>query len=420
MKKTLSLILSMLMLLSVFSVTAFAAVAPALKDLKCTYDGVEITWSASKDAVNYVVYRSEGVNGEEAVITTTTKTKYVDKNVTDGVSYTYKVTVQAKDGSFTTPDTAVAKSILYVKPSCTHKTAAWEVTQEASVYASGLKSKICPVCKEVVDTKVIPQLVPQKPVIKGICNRTEGVVFNWTVVDGATSYNVYRRAEGGSWVLLANIRGNRYVDTKAVSGVLYNYTVRARNAAGLSEYDPGKTIRFVAAPKNIKASNGLTGVYVAWDAVKGADSYRIYTKDGEGWTLIGTSKATNFYHSKAVPGEDYIYTVVAVSKGKFSSFYDDAFKIRRLERPALVSAKSTKEGVLATWDHVDGAQGYYVYRKTANSGWVLLGKVNNTRSSAYLDKSTKKGVTYTYTVRAYGATSLSYYYTNGISCKDVH
>lgn len=421
MKKTLSLILSMLMLLSVFSVTAFAAEAPALKALKCTFDGIEITWSAAKDAANYVVYRSEGIDGEEAVIAATTATKYVDKNVEEGVAYTYKVTAQATDGSFTTPDTAVSRSIVYVKPYCAHANAKWEIVQEASVYNSGSKTKVCPVCKTVLETKVIPQLVPQTPVIKGICNRTNGVVFNWTVVDGATSYNVYRRAEGGKWVLLATISGTRYVDSKAVSGVSYSYTVRARNAAGLSAYDPGKTIRYVAAPTNIKASNGLYGVYVAWNSVKAATSYRVYTKVAgeEGWTCIGTTTKTNFYHDEAVPGEDYIYTVVAVCKGKFSSFYDDAFKIRRLERPVLAKSVSSKEGITTTWEPVDGAQGYNVYRKTANSGWILLGKVNNTRSTAYLDKSTKKGVTYTYTVRAYGNSSISYYY-NGISCKDVH
>ena len=60
MKKTLSLFLSVLMMLSVFTVAAFAVEAPELKNLECTYDGVALTWDASDDAINYLVYRAEG------------------------------------------------------------------------------------------------------------------------------------------------------------------------------------------------------------------------------------------------------------------------------------------------------------------------------------------------------------------------
>lgn len=420
MKRTLSIILSMLMLLSVFSLTAFAAEAPALKNLECTSKGVKVTWASVKDAVNYILYRSEGLDGDYIVVTATAKTEYLDANVKEGASYTYKLTVQFKDTS-TTLDNAVPLSVLYLKPTCAHKNTSWVVVQEASVYSSGYKTMVCSSCGEVLKTEAISQLVPAQPVINGICNRTYGVVFNWTAVDGALKYNVYRRAEGGKWILLDSITGTRFVDSKAVSGVKYNYTVRAVNAAGKSVYNVGKTIRCVAAPKNIKASNGLYGVYIAWDSVKGASNYRVYGKTpaDKNWSYLGTVGKNNFYHSDAVSGEDYIYTVVAVSNGTYSSFYDDAVKIRRLERPELVKSVSSKEGITTSWKGVDGANGYYVYRKTANTGWVLLGKVNNTRSTAYLDKSTVKGVTYTYTVRAYGNSSISYYY-NGISCKDVH
>lgn len=421
MKKTLSIILSMLMLLSVFGLTAFAAEAPALKDLKCTFDGVQITWSAVDNAANYVVYRSQGLDGEESVIAATKSTTYVDKNVKEGVAYTYKVTAQATDGTFTTPDTAVSRSIVYLKPYCSHSKATWTVVQEASVYSAGYKNKVCPVCKSVIDTKVLPQLVPESPVIIGIYNKTYGVLFGWDAVDGAISYNVYRRAQGGKWVFLKNITGTRYIDKTAVSGVKYDYTVKAYNAAGLSAYTPGKSIRYVAAPTNVKANNGTTGVSLTWGSVKGASSYRVYSKAAgdKNWTYLGTVNKTSYYHSKAVAGVDYTYAVIAVSNGTYSSFYDNAASIRRLERPELLKSVSTKEGITTTWGKVEGATGYRVYRKTANSDWVLIGKVNNTRSTAYLDKSAVKGVTYTYTVRAVANNSISSFYS-GISCKDKY
>ena len=71
------------------------------------------------------------------------------------------------------------------------------------------------------------------------------------------------------------------------------------------------------------------------------------------------------------------------------------------------------------WEAVMGTTGYYVYRKTANSGWIRIAAVGGTNNTTYLDKTAQKGVTYTYTVRAvYGATTS--YFNSGISCYDKY
>lgn len=420
MKKTLSLILSMLMLLSVFSITAFAAEAPALKGIECTFDGIKITWSAVEDAVNYVVYRSDSANAEDAVIATTTKTKYVDKSVTEGVTYTYKVTVQVADGSFTTPENAESLSIVYEKPYCDHANAKWVVETAATVFASGVKNKICPTCKEVLGTKVIAQLKPATPKITKVYNGKLGVGIKWEIVDGATRYNIYRRAEGKDWKQIATVKkGSSYTDKTAKSGTTYTYAVKAGNAAGLSGFEK-VTIKYLAMPKNIAVANTKNGVKLSWDAVKGATSYKIYCKiaDDTEWLLIDTTKKTVYLDEAVWSGEKFTYTVRAVS-GKYKSAYDAiGAEIVRLDTPELASAKSNKEGIVFNWEAVEGAKGYNVYRKTGNSSWALIGKVNTAKSTAYLDKSAKKGVTYTYTVRARNNTSLSSYNTKGISCKD--
>ena len=60
-----------------------------------------------------------------------------------------------------------------------------------------------------------------------------------------------------------------------------------------------------------------------------------------------------------------------------------------------------------------------MYRKTANSGWALVGSTKGANSATYIDKTAKKGVTYTYTVRAYHGKTFSSY-NSGISCKDKY
>ncbi len=422
MKKTLSVFLSVLMLLSVFGVAAFAAEAPELKDLKCTYDGIEISWTADDNAVNYLVYRAEGIDGELVCVGTTTETKYLDKAVTKGVAYTYTVALLAADGSYTKPNIADGETIIYTEPFCLHKAFTWVVDSEPTIFASGSKHKECNTCHENLGTVAIAQLVTKTPAIKALCNRTAGVVLSWEVVDGATSYYVYKRGAGESWKLFKITTSTSLTDTTVESGKYYRYTIRAKNGGGLSPYDPGKVIKYVAAPTNIKASNTTGGIYVSWNAVAGATVYRVYRKNlGDAqWTYLGNTKKTNYADLDVTAATDYVYTVRAVSNGVYSYYYDNGADARRLENPELVSAVSSKEGVTVSWGSVEGAKGYYVYRKTAGTTWKLIGTVKNPRSTAYLDKSTSKGATYTYTVRAFAGTTRSWYNTTGISCKDVH
>ncbi len=422
MKKTLSLFLSVLMLLSVFSVAAFAAVAPELKNLECTYDGVALSWNASEGAVNYIVYRADG-DGELAIITTTTETKYVDGDVVENTTYAYTVTVVNADGSYTKPSIAEAEEIVFVKPYCAHKAYTWVVDYRATVFASGKKHKECKACHENIGDAVIPQLKPATPVIKSVAVGTKGVAVTWNAVDGATSYTVYRRLVGGKWENLGAVTTTKYTDKKVVSGKSYQYTVRARNAAGLCDsYKASETVKFFATPANIAAANATSSIKVTWDAVKGASVYRVYRKlvGDDAWTYIGNTKTNSFVDKNVTGADNYAYTVKAGDGKVYSSYDKTGATLVRLEVPKLTKATSSKDGITVTINHVDGAKGYDIYRKSGNSGWVRIARVNSTRSTGYLDKSTKKGVTYTYTIKAFNGTSRSYYNTKGISVKDAH
>ncbi len=85
----------------------------------------------------------------------------------------------------------------------------------------------------------------------------------------------------------------------------------------------------------------------------------------------------------------------------------------------MKSAVSGKTGIAVKWGEVKGAQNYYVYRKTANSGWVRLATVKGGNTVTYVDKTAKKGVTYTYTAKAIDGKSISAY-SSTISCKDKY
>ena len=423
MKKVLCLFLSLLMIISVFSVNSAAVDVVAFKEVVCTFDGIELSWNSVKDAANYILYRADGEDGADIVIATTTGTEYFDDDVEIGEIYTYKIVVQGTDGSYTDIDFADFYVIAFEKPDCDHAKTEFDVIEAATVYAAGVQNKVCSTCGEILETVAVPQLVPEAPATRSLYNAAYGVAFTWEAVDGVDNYIVYRRAAGEkSFKILTITKKTGFTDTTAENGKYYKYAVRAKNEGGLSPYIGGKVIKFVSTPLDVTYANTVGGIYVSWSKIEKADTYRVYRKvvGDENWTYLGSTKKTNYADLKVEEGTQYVYTVRVVSGGYYSYFDNYNAIIDRIKAPALADCVSTDEGLLVSWENVIGAKGFYVYRKTAGTSWELIGKVNNTRSTAYLDKSTHKGVKYTYTVRAYGEYSLSSYNARGITCKDVH
>ncbi len=258
-------------------------------------------------------------------------------------------------------------------------------------------------------------------------NAIGGVQINWNKIDSATKYVVYRRQGGSStWVNLGTTTGTSFFDKNVKSGVYYCYTVRAFNSLGkYSDYISANTStrKYMATPKLTTIYNHQNGLAIKWNAVAGVtNGYRVYRR-GAGstsWTYLGTTKNLYFIDSavKNKNGEYYRYTVIA-DGGYHSKFDTTGLYLRRLANPTLNSATSSSAGITVKWGKVAGSSGYYVYRKTANTTWTRIAVVKGVNGLSYLDKTAKKGTTYTYTVRAvYGNTLSSYY--SGISCYDKY
>ena len=272
------------------------------------------------------------------------------------------------------------------------------------------------------DTKGITVGKLDTPKLKSVKDTSSGFQVNWQAVSGADGYYVYRKTANSGWARIARVAGNTYVDKTAKAGIRYYYTVKACKGSVKSAHNAtGISIIRLATPALKTVANSSSGVTVKWSKVTGANGYYVYRKTANsGWSKVGTIKngsTVSFTDKTAKNGVTYIYTVKAFDGSDASGYNKTGLSIKRLATPTLTSATRSTSGVTVKWSKVTGANGYYVYRKTENSGWSRVGTIKNGSTVAFTDKTAKKGTTYYYTVKAYSGSNTSAYNTTGIKCK---
>lgn len=152
-------------------------------------------------------------------------------------------------------------------------------------------------------------------------------------------------------------------------------------------------------------ASGSRAFTVSWNAVAGADGYRLFVKAGSSrkWKSIAYTASTSYTVSGLVVGTSYRYTVRAykdvAGKRLWSGYNKTGMSAMcRLETPVVTSVQSYKASRLTVkWRSVAGARGYLVYRKV-NGRWKKIATVTKTY---YVDKNLKNNARYIYAVRAY-------------------
>ena len=92
-------------------------------------------------------------------------------------------------------------------------------------------------------------------------------------------------------------------------------------------------------------------------------------------------------------------SVSVIGIGQYTNAKKASFRIiEKPKQPVLQAVEYNNFSTVLTWNEVENAEGYYVYRKVSNGSWS---KVGTTESLSFEDKTAKPGMTYTYTVSAY-------------------
>ena len=158
-------------------------------------DGVNISWGGVRGATKYAVYRRQGGYSTWYLVDYTEGTSIRDYDVENGIYYVYSV--RAYNGS------------------------------GYSAYNGSKTDTIQPL---------------ETPDVDAYSEMDGAVELYWDEVAGAKKYNVYRRTDYSSWVLITTTTDTYYYDYKNIEWeVDYQYAVRAVNGTGMSAYDYYKT-----------------------------------------------------------------------------------------------------------------------------------------------------------------------------------
>ena len=261
---------------------AAAPAAPSVTAGNSSTGKPRLTWKAVSGAVSYRIYRSESRGTGYSLLGTTSSTSYTNTGAKAGKTYYYRVKAVNRDGM-------------------------------ASGYSNIVSGKA-------------KAAAPAAPSVTAGNSSTGKPRLTWKAVSGAVSYRIYRsESRGTGYSLLGTTSSTSYTNTGAKAGKTYYYRVKAVNRDGMasaySNIVSGKAT-LPAPVLNIGLSVSSGKPMLAWDAVPGATSYRIYrsTSRDSGYSLLATTTSTSYVNTSAAKGTTYYYRVKACNAAGLSPY----------------------------------------------------------------------------------------------------
>lgn len=158
-----------------------------------------------------------------------------------------------------------------------------------------------------------------------------------------------------------------------------------------------------AAPV-VKVSNRVADgkPTVTWNAVSGAKEYEVYRSTSQNGTYqkVATTTKTSYVNTGAKTGTAYYYQVKTVGTNGAVSDASKSVGVRcDLSQPKVTITNVASSGkIKLSWNKIDSAKEYKVYRATSQNGAYKL--VKTTTSNSYINTTAKEGTTYYYKVMA--------------------
>lgn len=295
--------------------------------LKAVVKGVSVEWRCDGEADYYNVYRRKEGEQQAKLIATVTSKSYIDQTVQNNTYYKYHV---------------------------------------ESVVGSKVKGK-----SEGVLTRYLAAPKNLKAVMRDGSWGKE-IALSWSAVEGATRYDIYRRVAGESeYEKITYIYANQTKITITLLPVGYaRYAVVAvcGNYVGALDQNGPLTKYFKAVTRlyDVSIQNGIS---FKWYSIPEATGYRIYRRAGgeKYWTYLGTvGRNVEKYQDKNVINNKYYkYIVRAVYGTVYGPYREDTPLIHYVTAPKLQALANATNGVYIRWQTISGLNKYNVYKRGA-------------------------------------------------------
>ena len=238
---------------------------------------------------------------------------------------------------------------------------------------------------------------------------TGKIKLTWDEVSSAVKYKVYRSTDKENWTLLKTTTGTSLTNTSTEAGTLYYYYVRAIAEDGTRSEKSNIVSRRCDLPQPVVSLSNVasTGkIKISWEAIDGAKKYEVYrSTDNKTWSKLYTTTGTSLTNTSTEAGTLYYYKVRAIASNSGANSAFSTVKSRRcdLPRPVITLSNVASSGkIKITWEPVEGAVKYQVYRSTDNENWS---KLYTTTGTSLTNTSTDAGTLYYYKVMAIASNS---------------
>jgi fibronectin type 3 domain-containing protein len=257
-----------------------------------------------------------------------------------------------------------------------------------------------------------------------------GWKFNVDVPNGLYALKVYVGDFQGSARTSLSIEGQSYGDISAPSR---NYTTKVISQVSVKDgqmnFSFGGSTGIVngieitpilIAPSDLKVEDyslDVTNPYttISWKAVDEAVGYNVYRKvvGTTEFTLVGSSTEPAYTDKTVDVGMEYEYVVTTVDNTEVETDPSNVLKVLMIDpsQPVpstpnnLVVTEVNKSDLTFSWDEVEGAISYNVYRSKKEKGtFEFIGK---SKTASYKDETVLTTIPYYYKVTAVNVGGIS-------------
>ena len=308
----------------------------------------KITWASVTNSEGYEVWRRVGVNGDFELVRDTTGTAVQDRNLMDGQTYYYRIRAYKKSED---------ESFVY-----------GEFSDELNVRIIATPS--LSVVEESTETSI---------------------KVMWSKIKSAEGYELWRSDNSkDNFVKLQDCTNNSTDNYNLSTGSTYYYKVRAYATVDgvkmFSSYSPVLGTKLLEIPQITKlAQNGTGGVTIDWKSSAYTNNYELWrsNKSAGSFKKVKNVTGNSTGNYSLVDGNKYYYKVRAyatVGGKKVYSPYGNSMGITLLEAPVITNIEQLSTSSCGiTWDIVENATSYKLYRSEEENGtYNLIKTINDT------------------------------------------